>query len=873
MAVIVVILVASSTGGRDLVAASASGRVESGLVVLYDFSEGGGGTVHNRADETGALQLRIADPQSVEWGRGTLTIKASTLIATPEPATKLIMEARQSNALTIEAWVTPADVQQGGPARIVTLSADPTHRNVTLGQEKESIELRLRSTKRDQNGMPATAGPAKALAPRLTHLVATRDPAGTTVLYVDGKESRQESVPGELTNWDAKHRLSLANEITGDRPWKGRLHLVAIYGRALSAAEVRQNFAAGADATIDPEARAAERALALSRSTFDAHVAPLLARHCIECHDPAIRKGGLDLSRREAVLAGGESGPSIVAGRTSQSPLWRLVESDEMPKGRPPLNPREKEALRNWLDSGAVWSVEVIDPANYTHGGQASEVWVQRLTVPEYIETVRSAVGVDIADEARRLLPRDLRADGFNNTAYNLGVDLKHIEVYGRLAGTIVSRMDVRAFASRFSRTRRFDDDKMREVIAEIGKWLLRGPLNEHEINVYRGIVSTVSSAGGEYDDAIAAIVETMLQSPRFIYRIEEQRGDGSPRPVSPHELACRMSYILWGAPPDKPLFDAADKGELSDRRKLEAQVDRMLQDPRTIDRSLRFVSEWLNLGRLENLRPDPGRFPDWNTELAADMREETLAAFREVVWTQRRPLSDVLSAQVTFATPRLARHYGLKPAGDGLTRYDLSGVPSRGGLLTQGSVLTIGGDDASMVTRGLFVLHDLLRGTISAPPPCVNTTPPPTQPGLSLRAIAESRVADVNCGVCHGRFEPLAFGLERYDGVGAYRERDQHGNALRDDGEVLFPGTAQPVKYSTAAELMDLLSKSERVRECLTWKLAQFSLGRPLSAADAPLLTEIHDTAERNGGTYESLIKAIVLSDLVQTARTETDR
>jgi hypothetical protein len=254
-------------------------------------------------------------------------------------------------------------------------------------------------------------------------------------------------------------------------------------------------------------------------------------------------------------------------------------------------------------------------------------------------------------------------------------------------------------------------------------------------------------------------------------------------------------------------------------------------------------------------------------------MQEETLAFFTEIVWKQKRPLADLLDAQVTFATPRLAKHYGLNPAGDGRQKYDVSQVKGRGGILTHGSVLTIGGDEASMVSRGLFVLHELLRGTVNAPPPCVNTTPPPTKAGQSQRAIAEARVADTRCGVCHGRFEPLAFGLEKFDGIGAYHERDEHGNELRDDGEVLFPGEAKPVAYESSAELMKLLADSPRVRESLTWKVTQFALGRPLSAADAAVVAEIHETAEQNGGTYTSLITAIVMSDLVQKKRTERNR
>ncbi|MCA9000046.1 MAG: DUF1592 domain-containing protein, partial [Planctomycetaceae bacterium] len=360
-------------------------------------------------------------------------------------------------------------------------------------------------------------------------------------------------------------------------------------------------------------------------------------------------------------------------------------------------------------------------------------------------------------------------------------------------------------------------------------------------------------------------------QSPRFLYRVEYQKGDGTERWVGPYELANRMSYILWGASPDEDLFQAAEKGDLADLQKVRSQVDRMLKDPRAIDRSEQFLSEWLNLNRLDNLRPAAEKFPKWNAELAQDMKRETLAYFREVVWKENRPLTDLLNAQYTFLTPRLAKFYGLDSPSDTFGKYDLKQTSSRGGLLTHASVLTIGGDEASMVSRGLFVLHDLLRGTVNAPPPCVNTTPPPTKPGLTQRAIAESRIANVNCGVCHARFEPLAFGLEKFDGIGAYHDQDRHGNTLRDDGDILFPGTAEPVKYSSSQKLMNLLAASDRVRESLTWKVTQFAIGRPLTADDASTVAEIHRSAQENGGTYSALITSIVLSDLVQKTRTET--
>lgn len=868
------------------------------------------------------------------------------------------------------------------------------------------------------------------------------------------------------------------------------LLIFGFQSRFANAAEPPKTTRDSTAASLDPE----------GARHFDTQIAPLLGRRCLECHRPDKRKGGLDLSQKDAAFAGGKTGKAIVPGNLAESLLWEYVETDEMPEDNPPLSPQEKELLRNWIENGAVWSENASSLLKHLPDRSVAKNILQRLTVPEYIASVRAAVGVNIEHEARRILPQDLRADGFFNTAYNLNVDLGHVEAYSELAEMIVDRMDVRKFASQFVTCEELSEPCMRELIARIGKWVLRAPPDDFEINSFLKVSAAVSDKGGDYTEAVRCIVEAMLQSPRFIYRIEKERGNGEGQRPTDYELASRLSYILWGAPPDRELMKAADAGELKDSSAMKQHVDRMLQDPRAIDRSAQFIYEWLNLARLDNLRPDKHRFSKWKPELAKDMREETLAFFRDVAWNQNRPLSDLMNAQVTYTTRRLAAFYGFDAAdksgaetddvpefaianfgsrpeglqalyrfdelagdilrdtsgvgepldlkiedpsaiewgegkleiksstritttgpakrlinalkesnavtieawitpantnqtgparivtlssgtgsrnftlgqdgnryevrfrttktdGNGLpglaskkgavrtrlthvvytrdmtgrgklyvngaqsgahnadgdhsnwqenfhfglanestkdrpwagtfhmlaiydralspeeirsrvespSRYDLGAIPGRGGLLTQGSVLTVGGDEASMVARGLFVLRNVLWGSVDDPPPCVDTTPVPTQPGMSQRAISEARLANKACTACHSSFEPLAFGLEKFDGLGAYHEVDEHGNKLREDGEILFPGAEKPVAYKSASELMDLLARSDRVRVGITRKLTQFALGRPLTPQDAPAIDKIHESSQKNGGTYAALITAIITSDLVQ--------
>lgn len=847
------------------------------VLVLYDFAEGDGAVVHDVSGSDQPLNLKITDPGAVRWTEGGLKVLKATSIQSARPASRIAQAVGTSGELTVEAWITPAQTGQKGPARIVTISASPNERNLTLGQDSDRYDVRLRTSNTSSNGIPSVSFPAGTVTTKRSHVVYARDRSGTARIYVDGRQVGSRPVTGRLSQWDGRMRIGLANEFGGDRSWLGTFHQIALYSRSFSPAEVEKRFRAGPGRNAAAEILA-ERRKAAAVEHFHTRVAAVLSRHCLECHDAASRQGGLDLSTRQTALKGGENGSAFIAGRPDESLLWQYVESGEMPKDRAPLSDADRDVLKQWIADGALWPDGVIDPALYAHSSQSSDVWVQRLTRQEYISTIQSAIGVDISAEAAELLPADLRADGFSNTAYNLNVDLQHVTAYARLAEIAVERLDVPAFARRFSSNRSVEDNPMRELVAAMGKWLLRGPLNDEEIALYRGIATTVAAAGGGYDESVALIIEAMLQSPRFVYRIENQRGDGTVWPVTDYELASRLSYILWGSSPDEPLFRAADAGELLQPNVLRTHVDRMLKDRRAVDRSKQFIDEWLNLRRLSSLSPSPDRFPKWNSRLARDMRHETLAYFEEIAWRQKRPLTDLLNAQITFATPALAAHYRLpesaiiSPANsrEAIAKYDVSSIPGRGGLLTHGSVLSVGGDDASMVSRGLFVLHELLRGAVNDPPPGVNTVPPPTRAGVTQRRIAETRIANQQCGGCHSRFEPLAFGLEKFDGVGVWRDRDEHGNLLRDDGEILFPGSAKPVSFQSSTELMDLLAGSERVRETFTWKIAQFAVGRPLSAQDVPVIRQIHEEAWKNDGTYASIIAAVVTSDLVLKTRTE---
>ena len=849
-----------------------SDRVNDSLLAFYDFSMPNGSLVKNHSSLGPSLDLKIENLQNVQRSAGELKVIGNTLISSVSPFSGITRSVRKSGEITLEAWIQPGKMNQNGPARILTISGNSTNRNITLGQEDDKIDVRFRTTDTNNNGLPSLPTKNDSLSLKLTHIVYTRSKNAKSKLYINGKLNSSKIVSGGTGKWDLSYRFGLANEFSGGRPWLGTYHLVAIYGRALSASEIAKNYYAGLN-TEGSKLNSLAKIRFQKERFFDREIVPIISRHCLECHDTLNNKGKLDLSKKARAYSIDGGDKVIVPGQSAESILWKVVESNEMPVEREPLTALEKSLLRKWIDDGAVWTTEEIDPLAHTFDRRGVENWVRRLTVAEYIASIKIVTGVDISKEALVLLPVDIRADGFSNTSYNLKVDLKHVDAYSKLASLIVSKMDLMSFSEKYTKNLNLTDNSMRRFITKIARDILRGDLSSEELVAFRGITTTVASAGGTLEEAVGLVVEAMLQSPRFIYRVENQQGDGGFWPVSEYELASRISFIIWGGSPDKELLDKAEKGDLFMPGLLDLEVNRMLADDKAVSRSIEFATQWLNLNRLVNMSPNPDRYPKWNKNLALDMKEETLAFFKEVVWVQKRPLSDLLNANVTFVNKRLAKHYGFGNVNEeGMIKYDLSDIPERGGLLTQASILTIGGDEASMVTRGLFVLHDLLRSGVKDPPPCVDTTPRPTKPGLTQRSIAEGRVANKACGGCHGKFEPLAYGLEMYDGIGVFHQKDEHGNRLRQDGEVLFPGTDKPIPYQTSKELMQLLSASDRVNQCLTWKIAQFALGRPLGQSDALALEKIHEEAQRRGGTYPSVIRAIIKSDLVRKTETEVD-
>lgn len=347
-------------------AAEPPARVVGGLQVLYTFDRMENGVIPDRSGVGEPLNLRIDQPQGVLFRFGRMAVNSSVNIASDGPAQKIIKAVRQSNEVSVEAWLKPLDIQQTGPARIVTLSKDTSQRDFTLGQDKGRFDVRLRTTSTDANGMPSMQGPENSITTELAHVVYTRTTVGAAQVFVNGNPVATQQVAGDFSNWNEDFRLSIANEATGDRPWLGELALVAVYSRALSAAEVGQNFRVGVPtatnfAALLPPAHTGP-------VEFVKDIQPLFKKHCFECHAADQEDGGVNLGMRQRAMQGGDNGPILVAGDSAHSRLVHLVAAIEKDQVMPPessgLSHKEVGLLRAWIDQGALWpeGTDVADP-------------------------------------------------------------------------------------------------------------------------------------------------------------------------------------------------------------------------------------------------------------------------------------------------------------------------------------------------------------------------------------------------------------------------------------------------------------------------------------------------------------------------------
>lgn len=407
-------------------------------------------------------------------------------------------------------------------------------------------------------------------------------------------------------------------------------------------------------------------------------------------------------------------------------------------------------------------------------------------------------------------------------------------------------------------------DACVRTILSTFGRKAWRRPLASAEVQRLAALVDVARAEGDDVLKGLELALHAMLLSPHFLYRVEGDASDVA-RPLTDDELATRLSYFLWGSMPDDELRRLADEGTL--RAQLEAQVTRLLADPRADVLATQFAGSWLWSGAVDEASPDPVLFPGVTPALKAAMRAETEAFFR-TFYREDRSALELLTANDTFLTDALAAHYGL-PAPGSSTPVRARNLPAtRRGLFGHGGLLTVTSQPnrTSPVKRGKWVLSQLLCMEPPPPPPEVEAFVEDAAPTGTLREQMEAHRNKPECMGCHRMMDPIGFGLESYDAVGRFRTSDVGGFPIDTAGE-LYDGTP----FTNAGELAQALSADPRFASCLSTQLFTWALGREPKRGDACAVKTMTDRFVASGHRLPALIAALVTSDTFTTRRGET--
>jgi hypothetical protein len=411
-----------------------------------------------------------------------------------------------------------------------------------------------------------------------------------------------------------------------------------------------------------------------------------------------------------------------------------------------------------------------------------------------------------------------------------------------------------------------------RTIVSRLGGDAYRRPLSTAEVDRLMPFYEKGAAKGG-FEMGVRTALEAILASPYFIFRLErepEAAKPGAPFRVADVDLASRLSFFIWGTPPDKDLLAMAGRGELSTPAGLEKQTRRMLADPRADALGTRFAAQWLRLQDIDKVKPDPNFYPNFDENLALAMQQETELFFNNLVREDQSVL-DLYRAPYTFVNERLARHYGFPNVAGDHFRKIMYPDESRRGVLGQGSILVLTSlaNRTSPVLRGKWVMEVLL-GT--PPPP-----PPPDVPDLeategskdgkmlTTRERMELHRKNPTCNSCHRFMDPIGLALDNFDVTAKFRVRE-NGMPLDTAGD-FYDGT----KVTTLGQLSAALVKRPvPLVRTFTENLLAYALGRRVEYYDQPAVRAIAKAAESNDYKMSSFVLGVVKSDAFRMKRNE---
>ncbi|MBX7102027.1 MAG: DUF1592 domain-containing protein [Myxococcaceae bacterium] len=493
---------------------------------------------------------------------------------------------------------------------------------------------------------------------------------------------------------------------------------------------------------------------------------------------------------------------------------------------------------------------------------------LRRLNSTEYDNTVKDLLGDGSHPSAA--FPAENASLSFDNDAEAMVVTGLLAEKYLDAAEALAAKADPAALVP-CDVAMRGESACARTFIETFGLRAYRRPLTTDELGRLVQAYSTTRSQGANHLSALRTVLTALLVSPHFLYRVElgGPQVAANAQSLTPYELASRLSYFLWSAPPDDLLFAAAAQGQLSTPDQVAGQARRLLADPRAHATVARFHEQWLGLGRLDHTTKDTTAFPLFAT-LRASMKAETTAFLENTFWGDGT-VAALLTSKRTFVDKPLADFYGVTgPQGAALEPVSLAGT-TRAGLLTQASMLSslATATETSPILRGKFVREQLLCQ--SMPPPPANFDVPAASPtAVTMRQRLDAHRTNAACSGCHSLMDPIGFGLEGFDGMGRARATEA-GAPVEVSGEIVSaPDPATNGTFQGPAELAAKLAASSAVQTCVARQWFRFGVGRGERAQDACSLERLTKGLEDSHGDLKTLLVDFTRTDafLYRTSR-----
>ena len=614
------------------------------------------------------------------------------------------------------------------------------------------------------------------------------------------------------------------------------------------------------------------KARAEAARTYKGKVSPFLNTYCASCHTGNKQKGGVTF---QSALKNPEG--------TAFRALWKRasaqIKTHDMPpedEGKQPTD-LERRMIVDWIDEMKRLSPK--DPGLFV---------IRRLSRVEYGNTLHDLFGVD--PQIAHDLPDEVFGAGYTNSLSPL-----LMEQYLSIANDVLNRALAPAGAPPTSIQQRLfgldpGNDAGRQVAAKkvatsLARLVYRRPPSKPEVDVLLRVFALATDQRKSYPEALRLMLKAVLVSPQFLFitpgageTVKGSTGHGSaastafattsptaalnPIPLDGHQLASRLSYLLWQTMPDAELSALADAGKLHEPGVLAAQARRLLADPRARAFFDGFGAQWLGLDKLAGKSFDERKFPQMTGALRTSMYDEARLLFDSIL-RENRSLATFIDSDYTFLNNTLAPLYGMESTvtGPAMRKVKLSDT-NRGGILTMPGILATSSfpNRTSPVNRGVWVLEQVLGEHVPPPPPNVPALEKQDSKEvatLTMRQRTEMHRSNQVCASCHKVLDPIGFGLENFDAIGRWRDKDDSGGPIDATGEL--PGAKH---FGTPKELKRIIAaRADDFCRNLTSKLLAYALCRQLEGYDEVVVDQLTEGVAKDGYRMQTLVVGIVTS------------